>query len=156
MLATMLNVDPACGLVNVVNVDVWSWVVRRKCKNLAILSDFKRFWTIFGRFGTIWDHFPACFAISRGSSIAGRVTTANVDNMLSAEPSKCWNMLNVDWTCKCCVPHVEHFPTCLVSPRAMKSVPYPARRKSHSDEKRGSTGDSLSHQLHSSSPSTGA
>ena len=57
MLATMLNVDPACGLVNVVNVDVWSWVVRRKCKNLAILSDFKRFWTIFlddlGRFGTI-------------------------------------------------------------------------------------------------------
>ena len=106
MLATMLNVDPACGLVNVVNVDVWSWVVRRKCKNLAILSDFKRFWTIFGRFGTIWDHFPACFAISRGSSIAGRVTTANVDNMLSAEPSKCWNMLNVDWTCKCCVPHM--------------------------------------------------
>ena len=109
MLATMLNVDPACGLVNVVNVDVWSWVVRRKCKNLAILSDFKRFWTIFGRFGTIWDHFPACFAISRGSSIAGRVTTANVDNMLSAEPSECWNMLNVDWTCKCCVPYVEHF-----------------------------------------------
>ena len=33
--------------------------------------------------------------------------------MLSAEPCKCWNMLNVDRTCKCWAQHVEHFPTCL-------------------------------------------
>ena len=33
--------------------------------------------------------------------------------MLSAGPCNCWNMLNVDRTCKCCAQHVEHFPRCL-------------------------------------------
>ena len=42
------------------------------------------------------------------------------------------------------------------APSRTGRAPYPARRKSHSDEKRGSTGDSLRHQLHSSSPTTGA
>ena len=69
-----------------------------------ILSDFERFWTIFEPFRL--DLQRPC-----GSSIAGRTTAANVDNMLSAEPSKCkcWNMLNVDRPSNCCVQHVEHF-----------------------------------------------
>ena len=71
--------------------------------------DFERFQRFLGDFGRFCAIFRLPLPSPRGSAIAGRVTTANVDNMLSAEPSKCWNMLNVDWTCKCCVPHVEHF-----------------------------------------------
>ena len=70
---------------------------------------FERFLDEFLQFWTILDHFPSFLAISWGSAIAGRVTTANVDNMLSADPSKCWNVLNVDWTSNCCGQHVEHF-----------------------------------------------
>ena len=46
-------------------------------------------------------------------------------------------------------PEVEEEPACNF--RRRWSVPYPARRKSHSDEKRGSTDDGPIHQLHSSS-----
>ena len=37
------------------------------------------------------------------------------------------------------------------APSRTGRAPYPARRKSHSDEKRGSTDDGPIHQLHSSS-----
>ena len=70
---------------------------------------FRDFSSDLGRFSARIEPFQLDLKRLWGSPIAGRATASNVDNMLSVEHCKCWNMLNVDRLSKCCGQYVEHF-----------------------------------------------